>query len=63
MKRWILGLLVTGLVLAAAPVHAITVEDVIGLTRAEASDAIIISKIEADWRLCNLCPTVSAKTQ
>ena len=48
MNRWILGLVAISLVVTVAPTHALTVDDVIGLTRAEANDAIIMAKIEAD---------------
>jgi hypothetical protein len=54
MKRWMMGLAVVALVAAAGPVQAITVDDVIGLTRADASDAIIMSKIEVDGTVFHL---------
>lgn len=54
MKRWTLGV-AFGVVLAlAGSAWAVTVEDVIGLTRASASDTIILSKIEADGTVFHL---------
>ncbi len=54
MKRWTWGL-AFGVVLAlAGSAWAVTTEDVIGLTRAGASDTIILSKIEADGTVFHL---------
>lgn len=54
MKRLIIGLAVAALAVTAVPVYALTVDDVIGLTRANASDAIIMSKIDADGTVFKL---------
>jgi len=54
MRTWILGLCAAGLVALAAPAQALTVDDVIGLTRAKANDAIIMAKIEADGTVFHL---------
>jgi len=54
MKRRILGLAIFTLVLAAGPVQAITLEDVVGLTRADASNAVIMAQIEADGTVFHL---------
>lgn len=54
MKTRILSVLGLVAVLAATPAHALTVEDVIGLTRAGASDAVIMAKIDADGTVFRL---------
>ncbi|NNF05469.1 MAG: hypothetical protein HKN21_01790 [Candidatus Eisenbacteria bacterium] len=48
MTRKILSLAVGTLILFAGSAQAVTIDDVIGLTRADASDAIILSQIDAD---------------
>ena len=54
MKRWTLGLALLAALLIAVPASAITVQDVIGLARAGASDTIILSKIDADGTVFRL---------
>lgn len=54
MKRWTIGLFVAALAVTALPAQALTVDDVIGLTRAGANDAIIISKIDVDGTVFKL---------
>ncbi len=54
MKRLILGLALVTAFAAAGPAQAITVQDVMGLARADASDTIIMSKIEADGTVFRL---------
>ncbi len=54
MKRWILGLAIAAAMAAAVPAQAVTVDDIIGLTRADASDAIILAKIDSDGTVFHL---------
>jgi hypothetical protein len=54
MKNPILGALSLALLMAAAPVYALTVDEVIGLSRAGASDSLILSKIDADRTVFHL---------
>lgn len=54
MKRWTLGVAFGVVFALAGSAWAVTVEDVIGLTRAGASDTIILSKIEADATVFHL---------
>lgn len=54
MRTWILGLCAAAFMTLAVPAWALTVDDVIGLTRAKASDAIIMAKIEADGTVFHL---------
>ncbi len=54
MKRWTFWLALGAFLAAAVPAFAVTVDEVIGLTRARASDTIILSKIEADGTVFHL---------
>ena len=54
MKHRILGALCLAVFLAASPVAALTVDDVMGLTRAGANDAVILAKIDADGTVFRL---------
>ncbi len=54
MKRWILGFAMVGALALAVPARAITLDDVMGLARADASDALIMAKIDADGTVFHL---------
>jgi hypothetical protein len=54
MKNQMLWAFCLAVLLAASPVAALTVDDVMGLTRAGASDAVILAKIDADATVFHL---------